>query len=710
MTTKQVATQMQIIKRDGSRADFDPQRILDAIRKAQQAVDEMDDAAARDVLDDVTAELMQIAAQQATREPQATPAVNIEAVQDLVEKHLVRRRHPETAKAYILHRRRRAEVRQTKKILGVRDDLKLSVNAVKVLERRYLRKDADGHVIETPRELMRRVARALARVDEQYGEDPAPAEERFFEMLSRLEFLPNSPTLMNADTRLGQLAGCFVLPVGDSVIEIFDALKTMAIVHQSGGGTGFSFSRLRPKDDVVQSTGGIASGPVSFMSIFDAATNVIKQGGRRRGANMGILNVDHPDIEEFILCKMQGERLRNFNISVAAPDSFMHAVQADTDYHLINPRTGRPVARRRARQIFDLVTMAAWQTGDPGMIFIDEINRHNPTPEMGMIESTNPCGEQPLLPYESCNLGSINLRAMVADGEIDWAKLSQTIDTAVHLLDNVIDGTRFPLPQIESITKANRKIGLGVMGFAEMLILLGVPYSSDEALDRAGQVMEFINERAHKASRELALQRGSFPNFAGSTWEQSGWDALRNATVTTVAPTGTISIIAGVSSGIEPLFALSFYRNIMEGSRLLDENDLFRAAAIRRGFYSLDLAAEVARRKSIADIDTIPEDVRRLFVTAFDVEPEWHVRMQAAFQKHTDNAVSKTINLPPEATQDDVKHAYLLAWDLKCKGITIYRYGSKAGQVLEVGARGAEAAPFAQAPAEFTGECRECAT
>jgi len=710
MTTEQAATKMQIIKRDGSRVEFDERRILDAVCKAQQAVGLRDENAARAVLERVVTELTRMAEKLAEREPEATPAINIETVQDLVEKHLVRQQHPEVAKAYILHRRRRADVRETKKILGVRDDLKLSVNAVKVLERRYLLKDADGHVIETPREMIRRVARAVARVDEQYGDDAAAAEERFFQMMSRLEFLPNSPTLMNADTPLGQLAGCFVLPVGDSIVEIFDALKTMALVHQSGGGTGFSFSRLRPKDDVVRSTGGVASGPVSFMSIFDAATSVIKQGGRRRGANMGILSVDHPDIEEFILSKMQGDRLRNFNISVAAPDSFMHAVQNDDTYHLVNPRTGQPVARRRARHIFDLVTMAAWRTGDPGMIFIDEINRHNPTPLVGMIESTNPCGEQPLLPYESCNLGSINLRTMVTDGQIDWPKLSRTVEAAVHLLDNVIDATTFPLPQTEAITRANRKIGLGVMGFAEMLILLEVPYDTPEALRLGEQVMEFINERAHKASRELALRRGSFPNFTGSTWEQAGWDALRNATVTTVAPTGTISIIAGVSSGIEPLFAISFYRNIMEGSRLLEENDLFRQTAIRRGFYSSDLAAEVARRKSIADMEAIPEDVRRLFLTAFDVPPEWHVRIQAAFQKHTDNAVSKTINLPPEATQEDVKRACLLAWELKCKGITVYRYGSKAGQVLEVGTRREESAPFMQAPAEFTGECRECGT
>jgi len=509
--------------------------------------------------------------------------------------------------------------------------------------------------------------------------------------------------LMNAETRLGQLAGCFVLPVGDSIVEIFDALKTMALVHQSGGGTGFSFSRLRPKNDIVQSTGGVASGPVSFMSIFDAATNVIKQGGRRRGANMGILRADHPDILEFILSKMEGRRFRNFNISVAAPDSFMEAVKNDESYELINPRTGKGAGKQSARHVFDMIATAAWQCGDPGMVFIDEVNRHNPTPQVGAIESTNPCGEQPLLPFESCNLGSINLRKMVNGDRIDWDKLGETVDKAVHFLDNVIDVTKFPLPETERLTKANRKIGLGVMGFAEMLILLGVPYNSDDALEVGDELMKFINDRARRASQELAGRRGSFPNFPGSTLQRAGCGAMRNATVTTVAPTGTISIIAGVSSGIEPLFALSFYRNIMEGSRLLEENDLFRSAAIRRGFYSNDLAAEVARRRSIADMDAIPEDVRRLFVTAFDVDASWHVKMQAAFQKHTDNAVSKTINMPAEATQSDVKDAYMLAYDLKCKGITIYRYGSVAGQTLEI-----SGGPLAGVPGEFTGECREC--
>ena len=698
---RQTATLKEIVKRDGTREPFDPKRILAAIGKAQAAVGQADEPAAQAVTESVVDEI-------ARRRP---ADVTVENVQDLVEKHLVQHGLIEVAKAYILHRHLREEVRQTKKVLGVRDDLKLTVNAVKVLERRYLLKDDQGHVVETPRHMMRRVARAVAAADARYGEDAAATEERFFEMLSHLEFLPNSPTLMNAQTPLGQLAGCFVLPVGDSILEIFDALKAMAMVHQSGGGTGFSFSRLRPKGDIVRSTGGEASGPVSFMGIFDAATNVIKQGGRRRGANMAILRVDHPDVLEFIMAKLEPGRLRNFNISVAAPDSFMEAVKRDEHYDLVNPRSGEAVGRQSARHVFDLITMAAWQCGDPGMVFIDEVNRHNPTPRVGLIESTNPCGEQPLLPYESCNLGSINLGRMVADREVDRDRLGQTVDRAVHFLDNVIDVTRFPLPETQRLTLANRKIGLGVMGFAEMLIRLRVPYASDRALQVADEVMGFINERSHRASHDLAARRGSFPNFDGSTWQEAGWDAMRNATVTTIAPTGTISIIAGCSSGIEPLFALSYYRNIMEGSRLLEENELFREVATLRGFYSRDLAAEVARRGSVAGMEQVPEDVRRVFVTAFDVPPAWHVKMQAAFQKHTDNAVSKTINLPAAATHDDVREAYMLAYDLRCKGITIYRYGSVAGQVLEVAAAAEEQGrPFAAAPAEFTGECRECAT
>jgi ribonucleoside-diphosphate reductase alpha chain len=477
------------------------------------------------------------------------------------------------------------------------------------------------------------------------------------------------------------------------------------LIHQSGGGTGFSFSRLRPKDDVVKSTGGIASGPVSFMRVYDEATEIIKQGGRRRGANMGILRVDHPDILDFIRVKEKGGFLTNFNISVSATDRFMESVKADGKYDLINPRTGKVARTLRAKRVFDRAVKSAWKTGDPGCVFIDEINRHNPTPELGEIESTNPCGEQPLLPYESCNLGSINLSTMVRDRTIDWEKLKRTVHLGIHFLDNIIDVNRFPLPEIEAITKGNRKIGLGVMGFAEMLIKLGISYASDEALEVAESIMKFIQKEAVDKSMELASQRGSFPNFRGSLWEKKGYERMRNATLTTVAPTGTISIIAGTSSGIEPLFAISFYREILEGTRLLEVNSLFQSIAEAEGFASQEMMERIALKGSIQDVPSVPENLKHIFLTALDIPFEWHIKMQAAFQKHTDNAVSKTINLPRKATMEDVANAYLMAYERKCKGITIFRYGSKQHQVLYIGL--SKDTPV-QASLEFSGDCRIC--
>jgi len=490
---------------------------------------------------------------------------------------------------------------------------------------------------------------------------------------------------MNAGTRLGQLSACFVLPVEDSIDGIFTTLKHMAIIHQSGGGTGFSFSKLRPTGDIVGSTKGVASGPVSFMTIYDAATNVIKQGGRRRGANMAILDVTHPDVLKFIEAKSREGILTNFNISVAVTDQFMKAVKKDEKYNLINPRNGKTEKRLRARHVFDLIVSNAWRTGDPGLIFIDEINRHNPTPQVGEIRSTNPCGEQPLLPFESCNLGSINLVKMVKDREVDWKKLKSVVRTAVHFLDNVIDVNRYPVPEIGEVTRANRKIGLGVMGFADMLIMLGIPYDSEEALALAEKVMKFISDDATKKSAEIGEKRGAFPNFEGSIWEKKGYKTIRNSTVATVAPTGTISIIAGCSGGIEPIFAVAFVRNVMEGTRLLEIQPTFEQVAKERSFYSRDLMLEIAKTGSIQNMEEVPNDVRRIFVTSLDIDPEWHVRMQAGFQKYVDNAVSKTVNLPPDATVEDVRRVYLLAYKLKCKGITVYRYGSKREQVLYVG-------------------------
>jgi len=543
------------------------------------------------------------------------------------------------------------------------DEIPLSVNARKVVERRYLLKDEQGRIVETPRAMFRRVAKAFAEADLLYdkGANVRELEQDLFDLMLNLDFLPNSPTLMNAGTEIGQLSACFAVPVGDSIREIFEAVKNMALIHQSGGGTGFSFSRLRPKDDVVKSTGGIASGPLSFMRVFDEATEIIKQGGRRRGANMGILRVDHPDIVDFIRAKEKGGFLSNFNISVNATDRFMESVKADGRYDLINPRTGKVVKTLRAKQVFNRAVKSAWKTGDPGFIFIDEINRYNPTPGLGDIESTNPCGEQPLLPYESCNLGSINLSKIIRDETIDWGKLKRMTHLGIHFLDNIIDINKFPLPEIEAITKGNRKIGLGVMGFAEMLIKLGISYASDEALEKAERVMEFIQREAIAKSMQLAHQRGSFPNFRGSLWEKKGYKRMRNASIITIAPTGTLSIIAGTSSSIEPLFAISFYREILEGTRLLEVNHLFQSIAETEGIADRELMEKIALKGSLQDFPSVPKNLKRTFLTALDIPLEWHIKMQAAFQRYTDNAVSKTINLPQEATTQDVAKAYLMA-------------------------------------------------
>ncbi|VAX32102.1 Ribonucleotide reductase of class II (coenzyme B12-dependent) [hydrothermal vent metagenome] len=571
--------------------------------------------------------------------------------------------------------------------------LNLTGNALRVLSARYLLKNEKGEVFESPEGMFRRVASHVARAEGFYGEETQAWEQRFFTLMTELKFLPNSPTLMNAGKEIGQLAACFVLPVDDSMKSIFDTLKNTALILQSGGGTGFSFSRLRPRSDIVRTTGGIASGPVSFMKIYNTATEVIKQGGARRGANMGILRIDHPDILDFIEAKRSQGELTNFNISVAVTDAFMAALKKDTEYELVNPRTGKPVGRLRARTVFDAIVSSAHETGDPGLVFIDRINRFNPTPHLGEIESTNPCGEQPLLPYEACVLGSMNLskyvRNSIVDNPagspvIDYESLGEDIRVAVRFLDDCIDTNRYPLPEIERMHKGNRKIGLGVMGWADMLVLLGIRYNSDQGFSLAREVMRFIQTRSREASAELAGKRGVFPNFKGSVYDAPGMPKVRNATTTTIAPTGTISIIADCSSGIEPIFALAYRRLILD-TELVEVNKYFFALARKLGFYSRELEKKVLMKGRLRGIREVPAEIKRLFKTAHEIPPKDHIEMQAAFQEYTDNAVSKTVNLPKSAKRTDVEKAFLLAYEKGCKGVTVFRYGArKTGTLMRL--------------------------
>ena len=586
----------------------------------------------------------------------------------------------------------------------------LTANAQEVLRARYLRKDDKGRIIETPAEMFARVAAHVADVERRYGGDPTAAADQFYEAMARLEFLPNSPTLMNAGTRLGQLAACFVLPIDDTLDSIFHSLRHAALIHQTGGGVGYDFSRLRPKGDPVASTGGGSSGPVSFMEVFDAAVDAVRQGGRRRGANMGVLDVHHPDVEAFITAKRDPQRLCNFNLSVGVDEAFMTAAAEGRPIALVNPRTGQTVGTRQAGELLDLIAASAWETGDPGVIFLDRINRDNPTPALGRIAATNPCGEVPLLPYEACILGSINLAALSGHGRFDWERFGQLTDLGIRFLDNCVDASLFPLKQIVAAVHRSRKIGLGIMGFADALVDLGIAYDDDPAVQFADDLMGHMADRAIKASRELATTRGPYPDFAESREGTTGAPAVRNATRLAIAPTGTLSLIAGCSSGIEPLFAVAYERHVLDGRRLIEVNPRFEALATKAGAWSPELRDNLLETGRVRDLAMLPVEVRRLFPTAHDIPAERHLRVQAAFQAHVDNAVSKTINLPADATVSDVRNAYRRAFELGCKGITVYRHGTKAGQVVTP-VRRSGVCPDCLAALEFSEGvtlCRSC--
>lgn len=678
----------KVRRRTGQVIPFDAGKIQSAIEKAMAVVGEFDSKISSGLTKEV------VDALDSNVENFDIGIPDVEQIQEQVEEVLSNSKLQRTAKAYMLYRRSRGHARELKNFFGIKDDLKFDVNAIRVLQERYLKRDERGRIAETPTELFIRVAKAVASAETK---ESKKWEYRFFEMMKNLEFLPNSPTLMNAGTKLGQLSACFVLPVNDSLEEIFDTLKYMAMIQQSGGGTGFSFSRLRPKGDIVKSTSGIASGPVSFIKIFDATTEVIKQGGKRRGANMGILDANHPDILEFAISKQNEKQLSNFNISVAADDNFMKAVENGGEYPLINPHTGEIMRKISAKNLFELICSNSWETGDPGMIFIDEINRKNQVPGAGRLEATNPCGEVPLLPYESCNLGSINLTKIIKDGKIDFGKLTELVHNSVRFLDNVIEINRYPFPELKEMALANRRIGLGVMGFAEMLIMMDIPYDSPKAIETSEKIMSHIQRESIKASQELGKQKGNFPNFDKSIWKGKAKN-MRNCACTTIAPTGTISIIAGCSSGIEPIFALAFMREVLAGKHLFEMNKVFQNELVKNNLYSEDIANRVAVEGNLKKT-RLPEKFKRLFKTALEIPFEQHIKIQSAFQKYTDNAVSKTINLPNDATIEDVQKAYMLAYRLKCKGITIYRYGSKKEQVLYLGS----GKKYSKATNEFSG-------
>lgn len=674
----------KILKRDGREVEFSRSKLAGAIWKAGQETREFDEKEAKRLAEITTALIEKSLKDKET--------ITVEKVQDFVEQVLMAAGHYQTAKAYILYRAARSEERRVERIIGVKDDLNLTPNQLKVLRNRYLLKDEDGRVIETPSEMFRRVAKNLAIVET--ANKRKKIEDEFYEVMSRLEFLPAGRTLNNAGTPQSQLANCFVLPVEDSMEGIFDAVKWMAMVHQRGGGTGFNFSKLRPKGDVVtKSTGGFATGPVSFMKVFDIATRQVMQGGKKRGANMGILNVDHPDILDFISAKSERGEIENFNISVGVTDDFMKAVDQDLDWHLRNQRTGEVVQTIRAKTLMGQLVSMAWRTGDPGLIFLDPINCNNPLlTKYGRIDATNPCGEQPLHPFDACNLGSINLAKFVVGKKVDYERLRHVVRTAVRMLDDVIDACRYPLPQITETVRANRRIGLGVMGWADMLYQLRTPYDSEEGIRLARKIAKFIQDESWQMSSELASEKGAFPRWKESSFAKQG-KKVRNVAITTIAPTGSISMLSDASSGIEPVFALAYTKNVVEDNGLSYINKYFEAELATSLWADGDaehkvrdrIVREVAEQGSVAHISGVPEEVKSVYRTAHDISPEWHVKMQAAWQKYTDNAVSKTINFPNSATIDDVEAAYMMAWKAGCKGITIYRDGSKDVQILSVG-------------------------
>ena len=673
-----------IRKRNGRIVEFDVTKIADAIFKAAESVGGKDKEISNRLAEKVGEALHAIY-------DGNTPSV--EQVQNLVEKTLIEEGHAKTSKSYILYRHNQSLERAKRALIlgeGHEDDnLKFSNNALQVLERRYLLKDNQGNLVETPKQMVRRIAHNIAQAERNYGANEKQVhetEEKFYNLIANLDFLPNTPTIMNAGTDIQQLSACFVLPVEDSMKGIFKTVSDAALIHKSGGGTGFSFARLRPKNDLVKSTSGVASGPISFMKVFDIATDVIKQGGKRRGANMGVLRVDHPDILEFIECKSDMKILTNFNISVAITNKFMEAVKNDTEYDLLNPKDKIPCGKMRAKDVFSIILSNAWKNGDPGLIFIDEINNKHPGKNIGEIESTNPCGEQPLLPYESCNLGSINLNNFLNNErtDLDWEKLRETIRLCVHFLDNVIDMNKYPIQELREMAQKTRKIGLGIMGFADILYELKISYASEEGLKMAEKLMKFFKDESYKMSQELAESRGIYPAWEGSDHEKAGIK-MRNTCTLTIAPTGTIGMLAESSGGCEPTFAISYIKNVMDGTELIYTNRIFEEVAKEKGFYNPELMRKIAQLGTIQTFDEIPEDVKKVFVTAQDISPEWHIKMQAAFQKHVDSSISKTINFPNSATIADVEKSYLLAWELECKGVTIYRDGSRENQVLNIG-------------------------